>query len=883
MPLNKLLERQLKKYLPPEFIADERLLRFIQAVDDSYNAYEKDKALADHASRLNEDEYVRINAKLKTEVLGRRQAIRLLNDAIARMDEPDGQENSNPQKEDSLDATLAHLEDQLARRKHMEAELKRLSLVASANENGVVFTQPSGAIFWTNEGFCKMTGFTSQEIIGKTPIEVCKGPLSDREVLRQMVDDFSTGRTFSAEVIHYRKDGTWFWGRATGQSILDDQGRVLQYFALIEDITKEKLAQERINEFERKFRTAFEKIGDNCWELDCLTGETYFSRTAEQWSHRIAPEDRWILEQRQERYKNGETDHDAIEYRLHDQPGEEKWILDRSVVIERTPDGRPLKIIGTHTDITAQKKLEKDLIEARLQAEQFARSKDNFLANMSHEIRTPMNAVLGMAGQLAKTRLDDKQRFYLDTIYSASENLLVILNDILDLTKIKAGKLGLEKIGFRPADVLDRALQVMLHKAQEKGLLLRISFCDPHLAEVFIGDPYRLNQILLNLLSNAIKFTAHGSVELSCKVLEDTPQIQKLSIEVTDTGMGMDESFIENLFDKFTQEYDSVTRKYGGTGLGMSICKELMTLMGGDIRVTSTKGSGTTVQLLIDLEKGSQSDLAARDNTPVDTGTLKDKKVLVVDDNEMNRLVATTILDNYGTIIFQAGNGQEAVDFLRNHSVDVVLMDIQMPVMSGLEASQTIRREISADLPIIALTANAIRGENDKCIAAGMNDYLSKPFEENALIKMISGCITRRPVPDTTKNTPAEQSPTKNQPLYDLHRLEAIGQGNKDFVSKMIQLFIDQVPAVLEELKAAGAKRDFQAIHAKTHTLKPTLHNFSIDILSEPVRELESIALTQTSTDRIDQLVQTISTVIGEVLAKIKRPEPPEPPEPPAH
>ncbi len=868
MPLNKLLERQLKKYLPPEFIADEKLLRFIQAVDDSYNGYEKDKTLADHASRLNEDEYVRINAKLKSEVLGRRQAIRLLNDAIARMDEPNDQQTSGLPDEDSLDATLAHLEDQLARRKQMEAELKRLSLVASANENGVVFTQPSGAIFWTNEGFCKMTGFSPHEIIGRTPIEVCKGPLSDREVLRQMVEDFSAGKTFCAEVIHYRKDGNWFWGRATGQSILDDQGRVLQYFALIEDITNEKLAQEKLGEFERKFKTAFEKLGDNCWELDFQTGETYFSRNTEQWWHRIAEEDRWILEKRQERYKNNETDHDAIEYRLHGQPGEEKWILDRSVVIERTPDGRPSKIIGTHTDITAQKKLEKDLIEARLQAEQFARSKDNFLANMSHEIRTPMNAVLGMAGQLAKTRLDDRQRFYLDTIYSASENLLVILNDILDLTKIKAGKLSLEKIGFRPADVLDRAIQVMLHKAQEKGLLLRISFCDPHLEDVFIGDPYRLNQILLNLLSNAIKFTSEGSVELSCKVLADTHNTQNISIEVTDTGMGMDENFIENLFEKFTQEYDSVTRKYGGTGLGMSICKELMTLMGGDIHVRSKKGAGTTVTLLVELEKGSQDDLVSRDNTPVDTDMLKDKKILVVDDNEMNRLVATTILDNYGTIIFQAANGREAVDFLRGHSVDIVLMDIQMPVMSGLEASQTIRREISTDLPIIALTANAIRGENDKCIAAGMNDYLSKPFEENALIKMISGCIARRPVQDTLKPGPAPTPDSK--PLYDLRRLEAIGQGNKAFVGKMIQLFIDQVPPLLGELKAAGEARDFQTIHAKTHTLKPTLHNFSIDSINEQVRELEGIALTRTSTDHIDQLVQTISAVIGEVLAKLK-------------
>jgi len=638
MAVNKLLIKQINKYLPPELWADEKLARFIQAVDDSYNAYEKDKTLADHAFRLNEDEYVRINAKLQAEVLGRRHAIRVLKEAIAKMDSD--QQTLAAQDEESLSSTLARLEDQLSRRKQTELEL----------------------------------------------------------------------------------------------------------------------------------------------------------------------------------------------------------------------------------------------IEAREQAEQFARSKDNFLANMSHEIRTPMNAVLGMAGQLAKTTLDDKQRFYLDTIYSASENLLVILNDILDLTKIKAGKLGLEKIAFRPSDVLERALQVMLHKAEEKALLLRIAFCDPNLSEVLIGDPYRLNQVLLNLLSNAIKFTAEGSVELSCKVLKDARQTQQISIEVTDTGMGMDESFIENLFDKFTQEYDSVTRKYGGTGLGMSICKELITLMGGAIEVKSKKGFGTTVLLVIDLEKGRQSDLAPRDNIPVDTAALKDKKILVVDDNEMNRLVATTILDNYGTINFQAANGMEALDFLRSGSVDIVLMDIQMPVMSGLEASVRIRNEISADLPIIALTANAIRGENEKCIAAGMSDYLSKPFEESALIKMISGCLARRaasgsaatpaPTPMAAERHPESSGPgAAAAPLYDFHRLQAIGQGDKAFIDKMVQLFMDQVPAIIKELQAAGAAHDYQIIFEKAHLLKPILHNFSIDSLYEPVKELESIALAQTPASRIDPLIQTISEVTGEVLA----------------
>jgi len=1017
---NKLLAKQVNKHLVPELLEDERVLRFIQSVNDSYKAFEKDKTLADHAFQLNEEEYVRINAKLQSEVQGRRQAIKTLKEAIVRLSEHNDRVAWAVQDEDDLNTTLSYLEEQLTHRKQMEAELKRLSLVASANENGVIYTDSSGVIFWVNEGFCKMTGFQDQEVIGKTPIEVCKGPLSDREVLGQMVDDFNQGKTFSVEVIHYRKDGSWFWGRAKGQAIFDEEGCVIQQFAVIEDITKEKLTQARINEFERKFRTTIEKIGDSCWELNLQTLKMYLSTAKDhhnaehvdnshhsqaEWLQMIFPEDRRVLEERLVRYETGEVDHDAIEYRVHDNSEEPRWILDRSVLIERTLGGQPMTIIGTHTDIshikhteleleqrvkqfqslsenipgvifeyefredgtdgyryispamekifgirptdfrsiscymssdekahfdklqeesrnslapfyieskiivhekgtfwcavsssfsyfsnkgakvftgimidiTARKKLESELIVAREQAEQFAKSKDDFLANMSHEIRTPMNAVLGMAGQLAKTRLDDKQRFYLDTIHSASENLLVILNDILDLTKIKAGKLGLEKIAFQPADVLSRALQVMMHKAEEKGLLLRISFCDPGLSRVLIGDPYRLNQILLNLLSNAVKFTPAGQVELSCKVLSDEVACQKIAIDVSDTGLGMEEGFIQTLFNKFTQEFDSVTREFGGTGLGMSICKELITLMGGEIKVASKKGVGTTVSLLLEMRKGEDGDLLSHDNAPVNTENLKGKKILVVDDNDMNRLVATTILGNYGPVVYEAANGKEAIDFLRQTPVDIVLMDIQMPVISGLEASLVIRRDIDPDLPIIALTANAIRGENEKCLAAGMNDYLSKPFEEKVFVKMISDWLLKRPAqPNDMPITPAaakfQPSPATPPalPLYDLRRLKDVSQGDELFIKKMIQLFISQAPSAIEDLKAASSNQDFEAVFQKAHSLKPILDNFCIDSLYDGIRELETLALAKVPASRMNELIGIIAQVVTDVVAKLK-------------
>jgi CheY-like chemotaxis protein len=366
---------------------------------------------------------------------------------------------------------------------------------------------------------------------------------------------------------------------------------------------------------------------------------------------------------------------------------------------------------------------------------------------MSHEIRTPMNAILGMANQLAKTPLDSKQMFYLDTINSASENLLVIINDILDLSKIEAGKLQLENIGFAPKEVVNRAMQVLMHKAEEKGLYLTDSKCITDLWPVLMGDPYRLNQVLLNLISNAIKFTEKGGVNICSNIVNETAATQTICISIQDTGIGMDEAFVNNLFDKFSQEDVSVTRQYGGTGLGMSICKDLIELMGGEIKVESKKGTGTKVSFTVEFTKGNTSNLPAKETACITKEVLAGRKILVVDDNKMNRLVAKTILSNYGAVVTEAVNGSEAIEMLLNADIEVVLMDIQMPVMGGVEATRIIRDNISKSLPVIALTANAIKGDNEKYIEGGMSAYLSKPFKEMDLLNIVASWVNKEKVP----------------------------------------------------------------------------------------------------------------------------------------
>jgi PAS domain S-box-containing protein len=400
--------------------------------------------------------------------------------------------------------------------------------------------------------------------------------------------------------------------------------------------------------------------------------------------------------------------------------------------------GKEPYVIGFAVDISKRILAEKELKKEKIVSEELAKSKHNFLANMSHEIRTPMNAIMGMSRQLLKTSLSEEQSSYLNNITNASENLLVIINDVLDLAKLEAGKLSFEKIGFEPRLVLENVMKVMMHKAEEKGLMLTNSICDMRLSSVLIGDPFRINQILLNLISNAIKFTEIGSVDISCNVLSDNDSYQELEMKIKDSGIGMDASFLANFFQKFSQEDESTARKFGGTGLGMNITKTLVEGMGGQISVESEKGKGTTIYVKFNLGKGTELDLPKKSNTFQSISNLKDKKILVVDDNIMNRMVATFILKEYGALYSEAGDGAEAIEHLKNNACDLVLLDIQMPVLNGYEAIKVIRDELKLNIPIVALTANVIKGEKEKCIEEGMDDYLSKPFEEEQFVQMVS-------------------------------------------------------------------------------------------------------------------------------------------------
>ncbi len=370
----------------------------------------------------------------------------------------------------------------------------------------------------------------------------------------------------------------------------------------------------------------------------------------------------------------------------------------------------------------------------------------------------------------------------------------------------------------------------------------------------------------MNLFSNSIKFTEKGRVDIRCLLLKDHADKQFVQFIVTDTGIGMDESFMANLFQKFQQEDESVTRRFGGTGLGMSICKELIEFMGGNISVSSVKGEGTSVIFSLPFEKGSETDLPVKETGPLNSGILEGKRILVTDDNEMNRLVATTILKGYGAILDEANNGFDAIEKIKLTSYDIVLMDIQMPVMDGLEATRIIRNKISRDLPVIALTALALKGDEAKFREAGMTDYISKPFEEKKLIQVIAGCLGKKLILENISEVKDSV-----MVLYSLDKLEEIAKGDAVFVQKMISLFIEQGPVAVCEISEAFAKEEYLKMSQTAHRFKTSLYSIGVVSLTESMNQLEKFDPKNEEAVKLPDVIAKVEETVGRVIAELKK------------
>jgi PAS domain S-box-containing protein len=424
--------------------------------------------------------------------------------------------------------------------------------------------------------------------------------------------------------------------------------------------------------------------------------------------------------------------------------GKEVW-LTSNLAPYRDNEGEIIGLVGISWDITYRKNYENELQDAKEQAEEGTRAKSEFLANMSHEIRTPMNGIIGMAEILKEANLGKQENENLDILISSTRSLLSLVNDILDISKIEAGKVELEVEDFEIRQILKDVENIMFIKADEKALDYK-TIINSNVPEFLRGDPFRLKQIILNLVNNAVKFTEKGQVHIYIDVTNEDAKAVTLEVKVVDSGIGISDNGKKNLFQLFSQVDTSTTKIYGGTGLGLSIAKRLVSFMHGEIGMESVQKRGSTFWFTAVLER-SDKETSTPDafDKKLDLGDkpFKELNILLAEDNEINQKIIQYSLSNAGYQVDIARNGQEAIDKYHENSYDLVLMDVQMPILDGFEATAHIRQiestvlNKSTHIPIIALTANAMKGDREKCLNAGMDEYLSKPFTPNDLISII--------------------------------------------------------------------------------------------------------------------------------------------------
>jgi PAS domain S-box-containing protein len=520
---------------------------------------------------------------------------------------------------------------------------------------------------------------------------------------------------------------------------------------------------------EERFNNAMRGANDGLWDWNLQTNEVYYSprwfemlgykegefdNSLDTWGTLVNPEDKDGVLRLAEDYIQGRTDRFHIEMRMRHKDGHWVDVLARAFLVKE--QSTPVRMVGTHVDITERKNQARALREVNLDLEKKVQertqslimanqAKSQFLANMSHEIRTPMNAIIGMSHLALKTDLDDQQRNYISKVSKSAEGLLGILNDILDFSKIEAGKLELELTAFQLKDVISHMMSLVKLKSEEKSQHFNVDI-EKDVPGELIGDALRIGQVLVNLANNAVKFTPDGGfISVFVSVQEKTDKEVILLFMIEDSGIGLSSEEQDKLFQSFSQADSSTTRKFGGSGLGLAISSKLVDMMQGRIWVESEKDKGSrfyfTVRLGYQEEIHSQATIQpAEENVCLEC--LNGARILLVEDNEFNQELAMEVLQMKGITVAVASNGQEALDILETNSFDGVLMDCQMPVLDGYEATRRIRKQDKfKGLPVIALTANAMKGDKEKVLAVGMNDYVTKPFDPEVMFATLAKWI----------------------------------------------------------------------------------------------------------------------------------------------
>ena len=630
--------------------------------------------------------------------------------------------------------------------KRVESDLLKLSFVASKINNGVVINDANNNVSWVNNAFEKITGFTLADLQGKPLGDLISGPKTDLSIIENARKSTKNKQSFTVDLLAYTKNKQPIWLSVYHTVVLNEDGKVETDVEIIIDITEKKKAEEELQILSlvaSKTNTGVsiaDEYGKITWvnkALEELVGYTFAELKGKMLGDILSTPETDTLLILEARKKASNNESSTIEVSALKKDGTPIWLSAANTPIMNA-NGKLERQVELINDITLRKKVEKEILESKEQAIQLSEAKEMFLSVMSHEIRTPLNAVIGMTHLLLENDPKPSQLDDLNILKFSGENLLNIINDILDFTKIETGNLQLESIPFDLHTLCVDIINSLQINAGKRGDSLILIY-DNRIPEQILGDKTRLYQILMNLLGNAIKFTENGKVELHIKLKETKSDSTSIYFEIRDNGIGIPEDKLSYIFETFTQAKADVSRKYGGTGLGLAITKKLIKLYKSDIEVHSTEGKGTAFSFVINFNCVTKSTVTL---PPVSLqSNFNAKKILVVDDNEVNILIAKRFLSKWGFSIDFASNGEEAINKIIENTYDLVFMDIRMPGIDGFDTTRIIR-EIPGDyfknLPIIALTASTLHNENVKFKEAGMNGHILKPFNPDEIKNLLA-------------------------------------------------------------------------------------------------------------------------------------------------
>ncbi|MBS1717423.1 MAG: PAS domain S-box protein [Armatimonadetes bacterium] len=755
----------------------------------------------------------------------------------------------------------------LLERKLAEDEVKHeRDLTSAIVDNAgslIMVTESSGKIVRFNSACEEATGFRYEEVKN---CEFWDLFLEEDEIPRQkwLFSRLTAGMFPSFYETNWRtRNGDLRLIAWSNTALVRPDGTIQYVISMGIDVTEKRRAEIELRQAKEQFELAVAGSSDAIWDLDLTTDCLYLSErvmdflgygadelpaTSADYRALIHPEDFARATEAFQNYLSGKAPNYQGEYRIKHKDGGYRWILARGAA-SRDANGVPYRMAGSLSDITDRKVAEDELVKAREMAEESARLKSEFLANMSHEIRTPMNGVIGMTDLLIGTELDNEQREFAFTIRKSAEGLLGIINDILDFSKIEAGKMTLESQPFELQSALEDVAAILRHEALRKGLDLRVAISQ-EANQTFLGDSLRLRQVILNLAANGVKFTNSGCVEIQASIAKPS---EKLRITVRDTGIGIPPNRLDTIFESFAQADGSHSRRYGGAGLGLTIVSQLVNLMGGEVGVLSAEGQGSEFWVEIPLPFASRSS-DDESGQAGETRKLKGLRVLLAEDNEVNRKVAMRHLNNLGIEADVAADGvQTLAKATGENPYDVILMDVQMPEMDGLQATRGIRateRKLGRRTRIIALTANAMGGDREKCIEAGMDDYITKPIKADSLANALAGQTV------SAANLTGE--------VLDFAHLADISGGDSEFEGEILQIFLDTAPDLITQLRDGLEKGDFSAAQVAAHTLKGSARSVGANRLGEYCQQIEVALRTENPCEwsQLDPLFNELKSAI---------------------